>query len=206
MKIILNEDVYNLGEEGDICDVANGYARNYLIPKNFAVPYTKENSAVFESRRAAIQKRKEEKRLAAAGLKERLEGMEIVLPMNAGEAGKLFGSVTSAMIIEELAKEGIELEKKQVDVPSNSIKMTGTYKILIKLYESESAEITVKVVNQNRPEGEDEAPAVEKPQEQAPVTEETGEAEEETSEQSATTEEEPGDESAEESQERVESE
>ncbi len=155
MKIILNEDVYNLGEEGDICDVARGYARNYLFPKGFAIPYTKENSAVIESRRAAIEKRKEEKRKAAQGLRERLEGMEIVIPMNAGEAGKLFGSVTSAMIVEQLDKEGIELEKKQVEVPSNSIKMTGTYKIMVKLYESESAEITIKVVNQNKPEGEE---------------------------------------------------
>src|SRR6056297_2295947 len=98
MKIILNEDVYNLGEEGDVCDVARGYARNYLIPKNLAVPSTRENIAIFESRRSAIESRKEEKRKAAQSAKERLEGMELVLPMNAGESGKLFGSVTAGMI------------------------------------------------------------------------------------------------------------
>lgn len=154
MKIILNEDVYNLGEEGDVCDVARGYARNYLFPKDLAVPHTKENIAKFESRRAAIDKRKEEKRKAAQSLKERLEGIELKIPMNAGEAGKLFGSVTSSMIVEELAKMGIELEKKQVEVPSSSIKMTGDYKVLLKLYESESAEITINVVDRNKPESE----------------------------------------------------
>jgi large subunit ribosomal protein L9 len=152
MKIILNEDVYNLGEEGDICDVAKGYARNYLFPKNLAVSHTKENLSVFESRRSAIKNRKEEKRTAAQGLKERIEGKEIRIPMNAGDTGKLFGSVTNAMIIDELAKEGIELEKKQIDLPSNSIKMTGSYPIMVKLYESESAEIVIKVYNQNKPQ------------------------------------------------------
>ena len=187
MKIILNEDVYNLGEEGDVCDVARGYARNYLFPKNLAVPHTKENIAVFESRRAKIEKRKEEKRKAAQSLKERIEGMELEIPMNAGESGKLFGSVTSAMIVEELARDGIELEKKQVDVPSNSIKMTGTYKILVKLYESESAEITIKVTNQNRPEGSEEAAAEGSEETAAESAEETAEeSAEETAAESAT--------------------
>ncbi|MFP4179284.1 MAG: 50S ribosomal protein L9 [Spirochaetaceae bacterium] len=184
MKIILNEDVYNLGEEGDVCDVARGYARNYLFPKDLAVPHTKENIAKFESRRAAIDKRKEEKRKTAQTLKERLEGMELKIPMNAGEAGKLFGSVTSAMIVEELSKMGIELEKKQVEVPSSSIKMTGDYKVLLKLYESESAEITINVVDRNKPEAE-----------QKKDKETTPKASGETSEPS----EEPLDESAEES-------
>lgn len=176
MKIILNEDVYNLGEEGDVCNVARGYARNYLFPKDLAVPHTKENIAKVESRRAAIDKRKEEKRKAAQSLKERLEGMELKIPMNAGEAGKLFGSVTSAMIVEELAKMGIELEKKQVEVQSSSIKMTGNYKVLLKLYESESAEITINVVDRNKPDAEQK-----KEKESAPEAEET---EEETEEES----------------------
>ena len=154
MKIILNEDVYNLGEEGDVCDVARGYARNYLFPRELAVPYTKENISIFESRKAAIEKRKEEKRKSAQSLRERLEGKELVIPMNAGETGKLFGSVTNAMIVEQLAAEGIELEKKQIDVPSNTIKMTGTYSIRVRLYENETAEITIKVVNQNKPESQ----------------------------------------------------
>jgi large subunit ribosomal protein L9 len=149
-KIILNEDVYNLGEEGDVCIVAPGYARNFLLPKNLAVPYTRENIANFESRRAAIEKRKEEKRKQARTLRERLEGLAVILPMNAGDTGKLFGSVTNGMIQEALQKEGIELDKKKIDVPSNAMKMVGDYSVNVRLYEGEETELKVRVVNQNR--------------------------------------------------------
>src|SRR6056297_1250061 len=149
MKIILNEDVYNLGEEGDVCDVARGYARNYLFPKQLAFPYTKENIANFESRRAAIEKRKEEKRQKALSLKERLDGKEVLITMNAGQSGKLFGSVTSTMIVEELLKEGIEVEKKKIDFKSQSVKMVGTYPVTVKLYENNEAELKLKVVSQS---------------------------------------------------------
>ncbi len=149
MKIILNEDVYNLGEEGDVCDVARGYARNYLFPKQLAFPYTKENIANFESRKASIEKRKEEKRQQALSLKERLDDKEVVITMNAGQGGKLFGSVTSAMIVEELQKEGIEVEKKKIDFKSQSVKMVGTYPVTVKLYENNEAELKLKVVSQS---------------------------------------------------------
>jgi len=149
MKIILNEDVYNLGEEGDVCDVARGYARNYLFPKQLAFPHTKENIANFESRKASIEKRKEDKRQQALSLKERLDGKEVVITMNAGQGGKLFGSVTSAMIVEELQKEGIEVEKKKIDFKSQSVKMVGTYPVTVKLYENNEAELKLKVVSQS---------------------------------------------------------
>lgn len=144
-KIILNQDVYNLGEEGDVCEVARGYARNFLIPKALAVPYNRENVAVFASRREAIEKRKEEKRKQALGLKAQLEGAEIVIKMTAGDSGKLFGSVTNAMVVEELKKLGIQVEKKKIDVSSNAIKMVGEYTIKVKLYESELADVKLIV-------------------------------------------------------------
>jgi len=86
MKVILNHDVAGLGEEGDIRDVTNGYARNYLIPKKFALAYTKHNLTQIESRRAAIEQRKEEKRKEAMGIKERLESEELTFTMPAGTA------------------------------------------------------------------------------------------------------------------------
>ncbi|MFW5712657.1 MAG: 50S ribosomal protein L9 [Spirochaetota bacterium] len=176
MKIILNEDVYNLGEEGDVCDVARGYARNYLIPKKLAFPYTKENIANFESRRAAIEKRKEDKRQQALSLKERLDGKEVLIKMNAGQSGKLFGSVTSTMIVEELQKEGIEVEKKKIDFKSHTIKMVGTYPVKVKLYDNNEAELKLKVVSQSGMEQPPEKPAEEKapaakPEEEAPAEE-----------------------------------
>ena len=145
MKLILNQDVQNLGEEGDICDVADGYGRNYLIPKKIAVPYSKENIAFFDHRRDAIEKRKEDKRKEALGLKERLESEELEIARPAGESGKLFGSVNNANVAEELEKRGIPVEKKRIDIPENTIKAVGDYKIRVKLYDKETAEINLKV-------------------------------------------------------------
>jgi large subunit ribosomal protein L9 len=145
MKIILNQDIMNLGEEGDIKTVADGYARNFLIPKKMAVPHTKKNMLILESRKAIIEQRKEEKRKEALGLKEKLSELEIVLKMPAGENDKLFGSVSSAMISEELEKLGHSIERKRIEVPEKHIKMLGDFNIAIKLYGNEKAEIKLKI-------------------------------------------------------------
>ncbi len=146
MKVILNQDVPNLGEEGDVCSVANGYGRNYLLPKGFAVPYNKKFVNIFEQKKDLIAKKKEEKRQAASGLKERIEqieGLEIKVP--AGDTGKLFGSVNNAVISDELAKLGISIERKKIEVPESAIKMTGNHNVKIKLYDSESAVLKVVI-------------------------------------------------------------
>jgi large subunit ribosomal protein L9 len=145
MKVILNQDVAGLGEEGDIREVASGYARNFLIPKQFALPYTKQNLTQLETRRAAIEQRKEDKRREAMSLKERLEGEELVFTMPAGESGKLFGSVNNAMVVQELEKRGYSIEKKRVEVPEHNIRMVGSYAVKIKLYGNEEAQINVVV-------------------------------------------------------------
>jgi large subunit ribosomal protein L9 len=144
MKVILNQDVVGLGEEGDIKDVAAGYARNCLLPQKLAVPHTKEFLAQLEHKRASIEKRKESKRLEAAGLKERLEAEEIFFSLPAGENGKLFGSVNNANVVTELEKKGYTIEKKRIEIPDHNIRSTGTYKIRIRLYDKEEA--TVKLV------------------------------------------------------------
>lgn len=145
MKIILSQDVANLGEEGDVKVVADGYARNFLIPKGMAVVCTKQNLNNLEQKKAAIDKRKDEKKKAALGLKERLAGENIEIIMPVGEKGRLFGAVTSQTIIDELAKLGISLEKKKVEVPEHAIKMVGNYTVKIKLYGGESADLKVEV-------------------------------------------------------------
>ena len=144
MKIILTQDVINLGEEGDVRVVKDGYARNYLLPTGAAVLFNKTNAAIFASRAAAIEKRKQEKRDAAKSLKEKLDALTLELIVPAGDSGKLFGSVTSVMVQDELAKLGFEIERKKIEVASHDIKMTGSYHVLVHLYESESA--TVKLV------------------------------------------------------------
>jgi large subunit ribosomal protein L9 len=149
MKIILNQDVHNLGEEGDVVVVKDGYARNFLLPKGHAVLFNKTNQAIFASRAAAIEKRKEEKRKAAASLKDRIDEMTITLAVSAGDSGKLFGSVTSSMVQEALAKEGIEVERKRIEVSSHMIKMVGSYSVKIRLYEGESAQLKIEVISEH---------------------------------------------------------
>lgn len=170
MKIILTTDVLNLGEEGDIKVVADGYARNYLIPNKFAVLCNKANLTVLEQRTRTIEKLKEEKRKAALSLKEKIESEELIVKMPTGEKGKLFGSVNNATIVEELTKKGISVERKKVEIPGHTIKVTGTYSIEIKLYGKESAKLKLTVAPieevKEAKEVKEEAPA-------APAVEET---------------------------------
>ena len=145
MKIILNQDVTHLGEEGDVVEVKDGYARNYLLPTGTAVIYNKANAALFKSRAAAIEQRKVEKRVASASLKEKLDVLTLNIVVPAGDSGKLFGSVTSQMVQAELQKLGFEIERKRIDVATHAIKMTGTYSVIIHLYENEFSSVKLLV-------------------------------------------------------------
>ena len=148
MKIILNQDVPNLGEEGDVCVVKDGYARNYLLPTGAAVLYNNENLSVFKSRAAAIEKRKVAKREASASLKEKLDAVTLKLVVSASDSGRLFGSVTSLMIQEEIAKLGFSIERKRIEVASHTIKQVGMYSARVHLYENESSVIKLDVVSE----------------------------------------------------------
>jgi large subunit ribosomal protein L9 len=148
MKVILNKDLSPLGEEGDVKDVAKGYARNYLFPRGIALPYTDRTVKLFEARREEIEARKAEKRKDAAGIREKLEALELVLTMPAGANGKLYGAVTSQTVVDELAKQGFQVERKRIELPGNSFKSVGKYKVAVKLYESAAAELTITVQGQ----------------------------------------------------------
>ena len=148
MKVILNKDLAPLGEEGDVKDVAKGYARNYLFPRGIALPYNEKTAKLFESRKEEIDARKAQKRGDAAGLKEKLESLSLEITMPAGPNGKLYGAVTSQTIVDELAKHGYQMERKKVELPGNSIKNVGKYKAVVKLYENASAEVSVSVLGQ----------------------------------------------------------
>jgi large subunit ribosomal protein L9 len=145
MKVILNKDLNPLGEEGDVKDVAKGYARNYLFPRNIALPYTERNVKLFEARREEIEARKAAKRQDAAGLKEKLEALELNVFMPAGANGKLYGAVTSQTVADELAKAGFQIERKRIELPGNSFKSVGKYKLTVKLYENAAAELTIAI-------------------------------------------------------------
>lgn len=148
MKVILNQDVKHLGEEGDVKVVANGYARNYLLPRNLALPYNEVSVAYFEGRRAEIEARKVEKRNAAASLKEKLEAFTVTLVMPAGPNGKLYGAVTNQTVAEELHKNDFDIERKRIEVPGIAIKSVGKYHAIVRLYEAATAEISIHIISQ----------------------------------------------------------
>jgi len=148
MKVILNKDLAPLGEEGDVKDVARGYARNFLFPRKIAVPYNEQTVKLFESRHEEIENRKQEKRKDAAGIKEKLESLIMEISMPAGANGKLYGAVTAQTISDELAKHGHQIERKRIELVGANIKSVGKYKVQVKLYESAAAEITVNVLGQ----------------------------------------------------------
>jgi large subunit ribosomal protein L9 len=148
MKIILNKDLPTLGEEGDVKDVARGYARNYLFPRGIALPYTPKTVKLFEARKEAIEARKEAKRQDAMGLKEKLEALELSITMPAGANGKLYGAVTSQTISDELGKQGFQIERKRIELAGSGFKSVGKYKAVIKLYESSAAEILITIIGQ----------------------------------------------------------
>lgn len=145
MKVILNQDVPNLGELGDIKEVAPGYARNFLFPRSLAFLFNTKTKALFEKRNSEIVALKEEKRKESLSLKEKLEAEEIVVSVPAGQNGKLYGAVTNATVYDELLKKGFDIDRKKIEVPGRSIKSVGNYKVIVKLYEKDEATVRVNI-------------------------------------------------------------
>lgn len=145
MKVILNEDIKYLGEMGDVKNVANGYFRNFLGPRRLAVPYNDVTARLFESKRAEIEERKEQKRKDSQSLKEKLEALNLEITMPAAANGKLFGAVSTQVISELLSKEGFEIERKRIEIPGLAIKAVGNYHFTVKLYETQIAELSIAV-------------------------------------------------------------
>ena len=145
MEIILTEDVYKLGEMGEVVDVAPGYGRNFLIPKGLAVLATKSNKKELDHRRAQIEKLKAEQQAEARKIVGEIEGMSITIPKRVGEEDKLFGSVTSREIAEVVSAAGKKVTKRQVmlDRPLNEI---GIFGVKVKLASGVFANIKVWVV------------------------------------------------------------
>ena len=146
MKIILLKDVENLGDEGEVKTVADGYGRNFLLPRGFATLFSKAGLTLIEQRKAKIEARKEEKRKAALGLKEKLQGLAVVISMPAGDNGKLFGAVTNGVVAEHVATAaGVVIDKRNVSITGNAIKLVGIYDVKIRVMDREYAAIKVEV-------------------------------------------------------------
>ncbi|MDX1376646.1 MAG: 50S ribosomal protein L9 [Burkholderiales bacterium] len=149
MQVILLERVANLGNLGDVVKVKDGFARNYLIPHGKARRATPENLAVFESRRAELERAQADALAAAQARAAQLEGLAIRIEQKAGVDGRLFGSVTNFDIVEALAKQGIEVERSQVRMPQGPLKQVGDFPIPIALHTDVIATITVSVLGES---------------------------------------------------------
>ena len=144
MKVILLEDVKGKGKKGELCNVSDGYARNFLFPKNLAVEADKAAMSEFKSKEESKEHHKKEEIAAAKALAEKLNGKTVALKAKAGSAGRLFGSVTSKEIAAEIKNSlGVEVDKKKMTVAD--IKNFGEYEAEIKLYTGITAKLTVKV-------------------------------------------------------------
>jgi large subunit ribosomal protein L9 len=151
MKVILREDVDGVGNIGDVLEVARGFARNYLIPRNQAVEATSRSLKLVEhSKRVIAEKAKKEK----AALEEhakKVSAISVTIPVNVGKDDRLFGSVTSKDIAEALATQGIEVDRRKIQLP-HPIKDLGTVKVPIRLHSQVTAEISVTVMKAQAPE------------------------------------------------------
>ncbi len=145
MKVILKEDVEGLGKAGDIVNVKDGYARNYLIPRGLAIRATDKNVKSLEKQKRMILERIDKERRRLKQFAERLSELTVKIKKKAGEEGKLFGSVTTKDIAEALESMGYEIDRKKI-ILDEPIKSIGNYTVKIKLASEIEAELAVEVV------------------------------------------------------------
>jgi large subunit ribosomal protein L9 len=143
MEVILREHVEHLGRRGDVVKVADGYARNYLLPRKLALTVTEGNRKQIERERQNAEKREADERVAAEAMAARFVGLEIAIARRVGETEALYGSVTSADIAEALAAKGFEVDRRRVQL-AEPIKQLGEFDVPVRLHRDVTA--TVKVV------------------------------------------------------------
>lgn len=145
MKVILLKDVKGLGKSGELVNAKDGYARNFLLPKNIAIEATKENLAKWKQEQKELKKQEEAEKAEALSIKEKLEKTTVEFKSKAGENGKLFGSITSKDIAEKLKKEyKIEIDRRKIEMDDN-IKELGTTNVIVRVYPEITASLKVKV-------------------------------------------------------------
>ncbi len=145
MKVILSKDVKGQGKKGDVINVSDGYARNFLLPQGLAVEASNANLSVVNTQKAAVKHKADMEVLQARELKQKLDGTVVTIHAKAGEHGKLFGSITSKEIAAAIQQAtGEEIDKRKIELEEH-IKHAGEHPVSISLYHNVSAKITVKV-------------------------------------------------------------
>jgi len=145
MEIILLQKVDNVGGIGDLVRVKSGYARNYLIPQGKATLATPENKAKFESRRAELEAKAAAELAAAQARAKKLEGLVLKIEMQAGAEGKLFGSVGTVDIAEEIGKRGIEVERSEIRLHEGPLRTVGDHQVELHLHTDVNVEVKVVI-------------------------------------------------------------
>ena len=148
MEVILRQDVDELGLEGDIVNVARGYARNYLVPHGIALEATPQNRKALEFQMKKIEIKRLKGKENAEKIRERLEGTVVELSQKAGEEGKLYGSVTTMDIASHLKAQGVEIDRRKI-VLDKPIKTLGEHEVSIKIYPEVTGSIKVVVKPQD---------------------------------------------------------
>ena len=146
MQVILMEKVVNLGGLGDVVKVKDGFARNFLIPQGKAKRATEKNLKEFEDRRAELEKKANVTLTSSQERAAKVEGLQLDISQKAGVDGRLFGSVTNADIAEALQKQGHEVKKAEIRMPTGAIKHIGEFPIVLQLHSDVLANIVVHVV------------------------------------------------------------
>lgn len=147
MRVILKQDVENLGAKGDIVDVAPGFGRNYLIPKRLALEVTSSNMKMIEIERQALKKRLEKERLSFQEFTQKLNQVTLSFRKKAGEKDVIFGSVSSSDIKDALHELGFEVDKKKI-LLEEPIKRLGNYTVPISIFQEDKAEIKIEVMKE----------------------------------------------------------
>jgi len=147
MKVILKEDIKKIGSMGQTVTVADGFARNYLVPKGLAVEANIKNMKSLEHAKKVIQEKAKKVKASVQDFADRLSKISLVIKAKAGEEGKLFGSVTTMDIAEQLKSKGIEIDKKKISL-DEPIKRIGTYAVSVRLHPEVDTQITLQVVEE----------------------------------------------------------
>ncbi len=147
MKVILKEDVKNLGHMGEVVNVSDGYAINFLFPKNFAVEANTKNIKEFEHNKKVIFEKAAKLKASVKSIADKLSSLSLTIKAKTGEDDKLFGSITNMNIAEALALEGYDIDKKKIII-EDPIRRLGEYSVTIKLHQELSAEVKVRVVQE----------------------------------------------------------
>lgn len=147
MKVILREDVEHLGTAGTIVEVRGGYARNYLLPRNYAIPATGNNLKAFEHEKRVVEAKRAKRRKEAEALKAKLERVSCSISKKVGEQDKLYGSVTTQDIEKAINAEGFNVDKKDI-LLTEPIKALGVYTVPVRVFDDVTANTKVWVVRE----------------------------------------------------------